>query len=103
MNANPEHHHAETLNTIITKTSNQVLWTVQNLSEHGVTRFTLKKNVASLRQQTYLKELTLKLGMELVRLGGVAGSTLSAKQTIQRVIKDGSALEKFKEMVTSKT
>ena len=46
-----------------------------------------------------LKELVLKLGMEIVRLAGVAGSTLSAKQTVQKALKDGSALEKFKEMV----
>lgn len=46
-----------------------------------------------------LQELVLKLGMEIVRLAGVAGSTLSAKQTVQRSLKDGSALEKFKEMV----
>jgi len=46
-----------------------------------------------------LKELVLKLGMEIVRLAGVAGSTLSAKQTVQRHLKDGSALKKFKEMV----
>ncbi len=46
-----------------------------------------------------LQELVLKLGMEIVRLAGVAGSTLSAKQTVQRHLKDGSALEKFKEMI----
>jgi len=46
-----------------------------------------------------LKELVLKLGMEIVRLAGVAGSTLSAKQTVQKHLKDGSALEKFREMV----
>jgi pyrimidine-nucleoside phosphorylase len=46
-----------------------------------------------------LKELILKLGMEIVRLGGVAGSTLSAKQTVQRHLNDGSAFEKFKEML----
>ncbi|MGJ3242960.1 MAG: thymidine phosphorylase [Opitutales bacterium] len=46
-----------------------------------------------------LQELVLKLGMEIVRLAGVAGSTLSAKQTVQRHLEDGSALEKFKEMV----
>ena len=45
-----------------------------------------------------LKILVLKLGMEIVRLAGVAGSTLSAKQTVQRHLEDGSALEKFKEM-----
>ncbi len=46
-----------------------------------------------------LQDLVLKLGMEVVRLSGVAGSTLSAKQTVQRHLKDGSALSKFKEMV----
>ncbi len=48
-----------------------------------------------------LQELVLKLGMEIVRLAGVAGSTLSAKQTVLRHLNDGSALEKFKEMVSS--
>ena len=48
-----------------------------------------------------LKELVLKLGMEIVRLAGVAGSTLSAKQTVQRHLSDGSALQKFKDMVAS--
>lgn len=46
-----------------------------------------------------LQELVLKLGMEIVRLAGVAGSTLSAKQTVQKHLTDGSALEKFKEMI----
>ncbi len=46
-----------------------------------------------------MKELVLKLGMEIVRLAGVAGSTLSAKQTVQRHLADGSALEKLKEVV----
>ena len=48
-----------------------------------------------------LKELILKLGMEMVRLSGVSGSTLSAKQTILRHLNDGSAFEKFKEMVAA--
>jgi pyrimidine-nucleoside phosphorylase len=46
-----------------------------------------------------MKELVLKLGMEIVRLAGVAGSTLSAKQTVQRHLTDGSALAKLKELV----
>ena len=46
-----------------------------------------------------LQELVLKLGMEIVRLAGVAGSTLSAKQTVHRHLKDGSALQKFKDMI----
>lgn len=46
-----------------------------------------------------LQELLLKLGMEVVRLAGVAGSTLSAKQTVEKHIADGSALAKFKEMI----
>lgn len=47
------------------------------------------------------KELILKLGMEMVRLSGVSGSTLSAKQMILRHLNDGSALNKFKEMVAA--
>lgn len=46
-----------------------------------------------------LQELVLKLGMEIVRLAGVAGSTLSAKQTVQRHLSDGSALQKLKDLV----
>ncbi len=46
-----------------------------------------------------LKELVLKLGMEIVRLAGVAGSTLSAKQTVQRHLTDGSALQKFRDII----
>jgi pyrimidine-nucleoside phosphorylase len=46
-----------------------------------------------------MKDLVLKLGMEIVRLAGVAGSTLSAKQTVQRHLTDGSALAKLKELV----
>ncbi len=48
-----------------------------------------------------LRELVLKLGMEIVRLAGVAGSTLSAKQTVERQLRDGKALEKFKEMIVA--
>lgn len=48
-----------------------------------------------------MKELVFKLGMEMVRLAGVAGSTLSAKQTIERVLKNGEALNKFREMVVA--
>ncbi|MCD8482330.1 MAG: hypothetical protein LR015_06470 [Verrucomicrobia bacterium] len=48
-----------------------------------------------------LKELVLKLGMEIVRLAGVAGSTLSAKQTVERALNEGLAFEKFKEMVAA--
>jgi len=46
-----------------------------------------------------LKDLIMKLGMEIVRLAGVAGSTLSAKQTIEKAISSGLALETFKNMV----
>jgi pyrimidine-nucleoside phosphorylase len=46
-----------------------------------------------------LKELVLKLGMEIVRLAGVAGSTLSAKQSVQRHLENGEALAKFREMI----
>lgn len=46
-----------------------------------------------------LQELVMKLGMEIVRLAGVAGSTLSAKQTVRKHLEDGTALEKFKEII----
>lgn len=48
-----------------------------------------------------LKDLLLKLGMEIVRLAGVAGSTLSAKQIVTSHLKNGSALAKFKQMIKS--
>ncbi|KAF0095023.1 MAG: pyrimidine-nucleoside phosphorylase [Puniceicoccaceae bacterium 5H] len=48
-----------------------------------------------------LQELVLKMGMEIVRLAGVAGSTLSAKQSVQRALKEGTAFEKFKEMIAA--
>jgi pyrimidine-nucleoside phosphorylase len=48
-----------------------------------------------------LKDLLLKLGMEIVRLAGVAGSTLSAKQIVMKHLKDGSATAKFKEMISA--
>ena len=46
-----------------------------------------------------LQDLVMKLGMEIVRLAGVAGSTLSAKQTVRKHLEDGSALEKLKDVV----
>ena len=46
-----------------------------------------------------LQDLVMKLGMEIVRLAGVAGSTLSAKQTVRKHLEDGSALQKLKDIV----
>ena len=46
-----------------------------------------------------LQDLVMKLGMEIVRLAGVAGSTLSAKQTVRKHLEDGTALEKLKEVI----
>ncbi|MDR2738087.1 MAG: thymidine phosphorylase [Puniceicoccales bacterium] len=46
-----------------------------------------------------MQDLILRIGMEIIRLAGVAGSTLSAKQIIIKKLSDGSALNKFKEMV----
>ena len=46
-----------------------------------------------------LQDLVMKLGMEIVRLAGVAGSTLSAKQTVRKHLEDGTALQKFKDVV----
>lgn len=46
-----------------------------------------------------MKELVLKLGMEIVRLAGVAGSNLSAKQSVERALNEGLAYKKFLEMI----
>ncbi|MDR0428458.1 MAG: thymidine phosphorylase, partial [Puniceicoccales bacterium] len=46
-----------------------------------------------------LRQLILRMGMEVVRIAGVAGSTLSAKQMIQRSISSGAAFKKFKEII----
>lgn len=73
----------------------------QPLGDTVGTALELKEAISLLKGEgpEDLQELVLKLGMEIVRLAGVAGSTLSAKQTVQRHLKDGSAFEKFKEMV----
>ena len=46
-----------------------------------------------------MNDLVFRLGMEIVRQAGVAGSTLASKQAVERVIKDGTAYQKFLEMV----
>ena len=46
-----------------------------------------------------LQDLVMKLGMEIVRLAGVAGSTLSAKQTVRKALDEGTALQKLKDIV----
>jgi pyrimidine-nucleoside phosphorylase len=46
-----------------------------------------------------MQDLILRVGMEFIRLAGVAGSTLSAKQLIIKKLSDGSALNKFKELI----
>jgi pyrimidine-nucleoside phosphorylase len=48
-----------------------------------------------------MQDLILRIGMEIIRLAGVAGSTLSAKQMIIKKLSDGSALNKFKEMIAA--
>ena len=75
----------------------------QPLGDTVGTSLEVKEAIALLKGEgpEDMKELVLKLGMEIVRLAGVAGSTLSAKQTVQRHLTDGSALEKFKELVTA--
>ena len=47
-----------------------------------------------------LQDLVMKLGMEIVRLAGVAGSTLS--QNRRTKIEDGSALENSKTLLLPK-
>ena len=73
----------------------------QPLGDTVGTSLEVKEAIALLKGQgpEDMKELVLKLGMEIVRLAGVAGSTLSAKQTVQRHLTDGSALAKFKDLV----
>ena len=75
----------------------------QPLGDSVGTSLEIKEAVALLKGEgpADLKELILKLGMEIVRLAGVAGSTLSAKQTVQRQIHSGTAFEKLKEMVSA--
>lgn len=48
-----------------------------------------------------LRQLVVRMGMEVVRLAGVAGSTLSAKQLIQRSLSSGDAFNKLKEIVAA--
>jgi len=73
----------------------------QPLGDSVGTSLEIKEAIALLKGEgpEDLKELVLKLGMEVVRLAGVAGSTLSAKQTVQRHLSDGTALEKLKDLV----
>lgn len=75
----------------------------QPLGDTVGTALELKEAIQLLKGQgpEDLQELVLKLGMEIVRLAGVAGSTLSAKQTVQRHLEDGTALEKLKEIVAA--
>lgn len=75
----------------------------QPLGDTIGTALEIKEAIALLKGEgpEDLQDLVLKLGMEIVRLAGVAGSTLSAKQTVQRHLKDGSALNKFKEMIAA--
>jgi len=73
----------------------------QPLGDTVGTSLEIKEAIGLLKGQgpEDMKELVLKLGMEIVRLAGVAGSTLSAKQTVQRHLTDGSALDRFKKLV----
>jgi pyrimidine-nucleoside phosphorylase len=73
----------------------------QPLGDSVGTALEIKEAVALLKGQgpADLQDLILKLGMEIVRLAGVAGSTLSAKQTIERALESGLALETFKAML----
>jgi len=73
----------------------------QPLGDCVGTALEIKEAIALLKGEgpEDLKDLLLKIGMEVVRLAGVAGSTLSAKQTILKHLKDGSALQKFKQML----
>jgi pyrimidine-nucleoside phosphorylase len=73
----------------------------QPLGDSVGTNLELKEAIKLLKGEGTedMKDLVLKLGMEIVRLAGVAGSTLSAKQTVERHLTDGTALAKLKELV----
>lgn len=75
----------------------------QPLGDTVGTALEIKEAIALLKGEgpEDLQEMVLKLGMEIVRLAGVAGSTLSAKQTVLKHLKNGEALNKFKEMVAA--
>ena len=75
----------------------------QPLGDAIGTTLEIKEAIALLKGEgpEDLKELVLKVGMEIVRLAGVAGSTLAAKQTVEKHLKDGSALKKFRDMVAA--
>jgi pyrimidine-nucleoside phosphorylase len=73
----------------------------QPLGDCVGTALEIKEAIALLKGEgpEDLQDMVLKLGMEIVRLAGVAGSTLSAKQTVQKQLTSGAALQKFKDMV----
>lgn len=76
-------------------TGMEIIETVQVLCGCGL-------NIAPKSKYEYLagtQELLQEFGKEMVRLAGVAGSTLSAKQMIERTIRNRSGLKKFKEMI----
>lgn len=58
-------------------------------------------NLLKGKYENNLYELILKISMEIVRLGGVAGSTLAAKQIVQKAIESGLAFENFVKMITA--
>jgi len=47
------------------------------------------------------RELTLVLGVEMLRLAGHASSTAEARRRLERALDDGSALERFSRMVAA--
>ncbi len=76
-------------------TGMEIIETVQVLCGCGL-------NIAPKSKYEYLagtQELLQEFGKEIVRLAGVAGSTLSAKQMIERTINNRSGLQHFKEMI----
>jgi pyrimidine-nucleoside phosphorylase len=73
----------------------------QPLGDTVGTALEVQEAIALLKGQgpAELQDFILKVGMEIVRLAGVAGSTLSAKQIVTKHLQEGTALQKFKDMV----
>ncbi|MCR5183992.1 MAG: thymidine phosphorylase [Opitutales bacterium] len=76
-------------------TGMEIIETVQILCGCGL-NLTPKSRYAYLANS---QELLQEFGKEMVRLAGVAGSTLSAKQMVERTIRNRLGLKKFKEMI----
>ncbi len=56
-------------------------------------------NILKGEKEGHLKDIALRIGAKLMLMEGIANSEEEAVKTLEDKIKDGSAIEKFKEMV----